>query len=46
MTAGKRGPVLVQDIWLNEKLANFVREVIPPERRMHAKGPVRLAPLP
>ena len=25
MTAGKRGPVLVQDIWLNEKLANFVR---------------------
>ena len=37
MTAGKRGPVLVQDIWLNEKLANFVREVIP-ERRMHAKG--------
>ncbi len=37
MTAGKRGPVLVQDVWLNEKLANFVREVIP-ERRMHAKG--------
>ena len=24
-------------MWLNEKLANFVREVIP-ERRMHAKG--------
>jgi catalase len=37
MTAGKRGPVLAQDVWLNEKLANFVREVIP-ERRMHAKG--------
>ena len=37
MTAGPRGPVLVQDVWLNEKLANFVREVIP-ERRMHAKG--------
>ncbi|WP_158966266.1 catalase [Paraglaciecola sp. L3A3] len=37
MTAGKRGPLLAQDVWLNEKLANFVREVIP-ERRMHAKG--------
>ena len=28
---------LAQDVWLQEKLANFVREVIP-ERRMHAKG--------
>ncbi|AVH50224.1 MULTISPECIES: catalase [Acinetobacter] len=37
MTAGARGPLLTQDLWLNEKLANFVREVIP-ERRMHAKG--------
>ncbi|HEY4531666.1 MAG TPA: catalase [Kurthia sp.] len=37
MTAGKRGPVLLQDVWLIEKLANFNREVIP-ERRMHAKG--------
>ena len=37
MTAGARGPLLAQDLWLNEKLANFVREVIP-ERRMHAKG--------
>ena len=37
MTAGPRGPLLAQDVWLNEKLANFVREVIP-ERRMHAKG--------
>ncbi|KAA8733834.1 catalase [Acinetobacter qingfengensis] len=37
MTAGARGPLLAQDVWLNEKLANFVREVIP-ERRMHAKG--------
>ncbi len=36
-TAGPRGPLLAQDLWLNEKLANFVREVIP-ERRMHAKG--------
>ncbi|MBU2979814.1 catalase [Alteromonas sp. C1M14] len=37
LTAGKRGPILTQDLWLNEKLADFVREVIP-ERRMHAKG--------
>ena len=37
MTAGPRGPVLLQDIWLIEKLAHFDREVIP-ERRMHAKG--------
>ena len=35
-TAGKRGPVLMQDVWLMEKLAHFEREVIP-ERRMHAK---------
>src|ERR1700712_1917355 len=37
MTAGRRGPALLQDIWLIEKLAYFDREVIP-ERRMHAKG--------
>lgn len=37
MTAGQRGPVAMQDIWLMEKLAHFDREVIP-ERRMHAKG--------
>ena len=36
-TAGPRGPALLQDIWLIEKLAHFDREVIP-ERRMHAKG--------
>ncbi len=36
-TAGQRGPVLLQDPWLIEKLAHFDREVIP-ERRMHAKG--------
>src|ERR1700678_456819 len=36
-TAGPRGPTLLQDIWVIEKLANFDREVIP-ERRMHAKG--------
>ena len=37
LTAGERGPALLQDIWLIEKLAHFDREVIP-ERRMHAKG--------
>jgi len=36
-TAGPRGPALLQDVWLIEKLAHFHREVIP-ERRMHAKG--------
>jgi len=36
-TAGPRGPALLEDIWLIEKLAHFDREVIP-ERRMHAKG--------
>lgn len=37
MTAGKRGPQLLQDVWFLEKLAHFDCEVIP-ERRMHAKG--------
>ncbi|WP_258718630.1 catalase [Saccharopolyspora gloriosae] len=37
MTAGARGPMLLQDLWFLEKLAHFDREVIP-ERRMHAKG--------
>ena len=37
LTAGPRGPVALQDVWLLEKLAHFDREVIP-ERRMHAKG--------
>ena len=37
MTAGPRGPMLIQDVWFLEKLAHFDREVIP-ERRMHAKG--------
>lgn len=36
-SAGPRGPLLLQDVWLLEKLAHFDREVIP-ERRMHAKG--------
>jgi catalase len=37
ITAGPRGPMLLQDTWFLEKLAHFSREVIP-ERRMHAKG--------
>src|ERR1700684_871291 len=37
LTAGRRGPALLQDIWVIEKLAHFDREVIP-ERRMHAYG--------
>lgn len=37
LTAGPRGPMLLQGVWFLEKLAHFDREVIP-ERRMHAKG--------
>jgi catalase len=37
VTAGARGPMLLQDVWFLEKLQHFDREVIP-ERRMHAKG--------
>jgi catalase len=37
ITAGPRGPVLLQDYWLVEKLAHFNRERIP-ERIVHAKG--------
>ncbi|MBP2028154.1 catalase [Acetoanaerobium pronyense] len=37
LTAGKRGPAMLQDVWFLEKMAHFDREVIP-ERRMHAKG--------
>jgi len=37
LTAGKKGPMLLQDVWFLEKLSHFDREVIP-ERRMHAKG--------
>ena len=37
MTAGSRGPVLMQDVHLLEKLAHFDRERIP-ERVVHAKG--------
>jgi catalase len=37
LTAGDRGPVLMQDFHLMEKLAHFNRERIP-ERVVHAKG--------
>lgn len=37
ITAGARGPVLMQDVHLFEKLANFNRERVP-ERIVHAKG--------
>ncbi len=37
LTAGTRGPVLMQDFQLTEKLAAFARERIP-ERVVHAKG--------
>jgi catalase len=37
MTVGPRGPVLLQDYYLHEKLAHFNRERIP-ERVVHAKG--------
>lgn len=36
-TAGQRGPLLLDDFHLIEKLAHFNRENIP-ERRVHAKG--------
>ncbi|MEK3888707.1 catalase KatA [Bacillus sp. FSL K6-3431] len=37
VTAGSRGPTLIQDVHLLEKLAHFNRERIP-ERVVHAKG--------
>ena len=37
MTAGPRGPLLMQDVYYLEQMSHFDREVIP-ERRMHAKG--------
>ncbi|MDQ0219179.1 catalase [Peribacillus cavernae] len=37
MTAGHRGPTLIQDVHLLEKLAHFNRERVP-ERVVHAKG--------
>ena len=38
MTAGPRGPALLQDVWFLEKLAHFDRERIP-ERVVHASVP-------
>lgn len=37
MTAGPRGPIVLSDIHLLDKLARFDRERIP-ERVVHAKG--------
>jgi len=37
VTAGPRGPILLQDYYLHEKLSHFNRERIP-ERVVHAKG--------
>lgn len=37
MTAGPRGPILLQDINYIEKIAHFDRERVP-ERVVHAKG--------
>jgi catalase len=37
LTAGPRGPVLLTDVHLVEKLAHFNRERVP-ERVVHAKG--------
>lgn len=37
MTAGERGPALLQDVWYLEKMSHFNRERIP-ERVVHAKG--------
>lgn len=36
-TAGPRGPMLMQDAWFLEKMANFDREVIP-ERKILQSG--------
>ena len=38
MTAGRRGPALLQDLWLIEKLAHFDREVIPSAACMPRAG--------
>ncbi|HEY2668998.1 MAG TPA: catalase, partial [Rugosimonospora sp.] len=37
LTAGPTGPVVLHDVYLNEKLAHFVRERIP-DRVYHVKG--------
>ena len=45
LTVGERGPVVLQDVHLIEKLAHFDRERIP-ERVVHAKGAGRPRLLP
>ena len=37
LTAGKRGPGLLEDVYYFEKMTSFVREEIP-ERKVHARG--------
>ena len=43
LTAGPRGPVMLQDVWLLEKLAHFDREVIPDAVCMPRLGSLRNA---
>ena len=44
LTVGPDGPILLQDHYLIEQMANFNRERIP-ERQPHAKGGRRVWPL-
>ncbi len=44
LTVGPDGPILLQDQYLIEQMANFNRERIP-ERQPHAKGCRRVRPL-
>lgn len=43
MTAGHRGPLLVQDVVFTDEMAHFDRERIP-ERVVHAKGAGKSCP--
>src|SRR6218665_1394799 len=43
MSVGSRGPLLLQDFILHEKMAHFNRERIP-ERVVHAKGSGAVGP--
>ena len=45
ITAGQRGPVLLQDVHLIEKLQHFNRERIP-ERVVHARARAPMEPSP
>jgi catalase len=44
LTVGPNGPILLQDHYLIEQMANFNRERIP-ERQPHARGAVPLGSL-